>query len=207
MNLRLFHAIDKVEKIEQSPITTIRWPVDGDFEIIRGPKKDVRVIEYLQLFFASLDTHHNIPEVSRSILNSEFEVQQHLERMKFIDDEVTNPEQYDGPPPSVRFEKISQYPGLVGIGLAESAVVLVIYDVGMRAIRSDPYTGMAILYAYLYCGGMVNRSQPLVLHFPHVTKEDWATAAITGRRKDIRLFKEAADAIIFADGALLSDQL
>lgn len=33
MNLRLFHAIDATMRVEGSPITTVRWPTDQDFEI------------------------------------------------------------------------------------------------------------------------------------------------------------------------------
>ena len=79
----------------------------------------------------------------------------------------------------------------------------VLYKVGMRNIRSDPYAGMAMLYLYLYCGGMRNRTRNLVFHFPRINQEMWFKAASSSReRKDIRLFRLAADGILFSDGYL-----
>jgi hypothetical protein len=80
---------------------------------------------------------------------------------------------------------------------------VVIYRIGMRKIRSDPYTGAAMLYRYLYVLGVEARCA-LVLSFPHITVDMWKMAASSGRRKDIRLFRIAADGILFADGAYLS---
>ncbi len=64
-------------------------------------------------------------------------------------------------------------------------------------IRSDPYTGMAILYHYLYVAEHTSRA--LVLWFPNISRQSWRTAAANGNRKDIRLFRHAADAILFSD--------
>jgi hypothetical protein len=197
MNLRLFHAIDATMRVEGSPITTVRWPTDDDFEIIHGPEKDVRLQEYLELFFELLD-RGGVRGAREGLLNSDFERQQELERLAFIDREVRQPEQYDGPPPSVVIRRPNAIPALKGVRLPNLEVVL--YTVGMRYVRSDPYTGTAILYAYLYCGGMVNRSRTLTLWFPEITTALWEDAARSGRRKDVRLFREVADGILFADG-------
>ena len=204
MNLRLFHAIDATMRVEDSPITTIRWPTDADFEIIHGPEKDGRLTEYLELFFELLD-EGGVNWARDGLLNSNFERQQELERLAFIDREVRQPEQYDGPPPSVVIGHPTEFPSLRGIRLPNQDVVL--YDVGMRYIRSDPYTGMAILYAYLYCSGMEARSRTLILRFAEISMAMWDVAARSSRRKDIRLFREVADGIIFSDGFRLKGEL
>jgi hypothetical protein len=72
----------------------------------------------------------------------------------------------------------------------------------MSKIRSDPYTGTALLYSYLYCGGHPTQTRNLVLHFPNITIARWRAIGNAGGRKDERLFKAAADGILFADGYL-----
>jgi hypothetical protein len=198
MNLRLFKAIDAVMQIERSPITTIRWPVDDSYEIIFGPEKDERLKAYLDLHLDLL-VNGDLEQARVGILESTFEAAQELERVVFTDTEVLRPQRYDGPPPSVRIGPVSAHPELVGAGFPTDREI-VLYDIGMRNVRSDPYTGMAILYAYLYCGGMNNRTRALVLNFSHIDRQQWIVAAGSGRRKDIRLFREVADAIRFADG-------
>lgn len=196
MNLRLFHAIDATMQVEHSPITTVRWPTDTNFEIIHGPEKDERLREYMALFFDLLDQGGTRATVD-GLLGSQFEHEQELERLAFIQREVRRPEEYDVPPPSVRIAPAVAFPELDGCYMPYHEVVL--YQVGMRYIRSDPYTGTAILYAYLYCGGMDERHRALVLHFPEITGTAWDNAARSGRRKDVRLFREVADGILFAD--------
>lgn len=204
MNLRLFHAIDATMRVEGTPITTIRWPTDDSFEIIHGPQKDIRVIRYLELFFDLL-VSGDLDWASRAIVASEFEREQELERLAFIQSEVQSPDEYDFPPQSVRIVEAEDFPQFSGLHTPTAEVVL--YRVGMRYVRSDPYTGMAILYAYLYCGGMENRSRSLVLHFPDITIALWRQACASGRRKDVRLFREVADGILFADGYLEDSEL
>src|SRR5262249_29404601 len=160
-------------RIEGSPIATIRWPTDASFEIIHGAEKDVRLCEYLQEFFRLLD-RGGPDAVGPGFLGSDFEREQELERLAFIDREVRRPEDYDGPPPSVRIVPRGAVPELSAVTLSESNIV--VYEIGMRYVRSDPYTGMAILYAYLYCGGMEDRTRSLVLHFPHISKAMWTEA-------------------------------
>src|SRR5436190_6706527 len=52
MNLRLFYAIKKMAAIEDTASTTINWPVDRHYEIIKRPEKDARMRAYLDLYFA-----------------------------------------------------------------------------------------------------------------------------------------------------------
>jgi hypothetical protein len=64
---------------------------------------------------------------------------------------------------------------------------------------------MAMLYKYLYIVGQPSRS--LVLWFPNITADTWRAAASRGSRKDIKLFRITADAILFSDGLLPRSEL
>ena len=61
-----------------------------------------------------------------------------------------------------------------------------------------------MLYRYLYV--LENPSRALVLWFPNITEIMWRQAAASGNRKDVRLFRIAADAILFADQLLSAGQ-
>jgi hypothetical protein len=208
MNLRLFKALRKVELIERSPVTTIRWKTDGDYELIKTPDKDDRMREYLELFFTELACAHSVADLARTILQSDFEKAQEEERDKFVRNEVKKASRYDTPPGSLQLGIAEELcADLNGTPIARVPIAL--YDVGMKSIRSDPYTGTALLYSYLYCGGINSRSMPLVLRFANIARTKW-TAASAGRgggTKTIRLFRLAADAIIFSDAVVFADDL
>ena len=207
MNLRLFYALDKMAEIEDAAITLINWPVDNDYEIINTAEKDVRMIEYLQLFFNAY-TEDGLANITNAIMTSTFERNQEDERTQFIREQVQNPEQYDDPPSSVIIAHVNDIQILQRyhpLNLTNSHMV--IYKVGMRYIRSDPYCGMAMLYSYLYCDGLTERTRDLILHFPQITREMWYTAARRASRKDIRIFRLTADGILFSDGYIPKDNL
>ncbi|MFC1890865.1 hypothetical protein ACFLZT_00560 [Thermodesulfobacteriota bacterium] len=209
MNLRLFYALKNMAQIENSVITLINWPVDENYEIIQIPSiRDTHIKEYLKLFFNHYTTF-GLNYIHSVISNSNFEARRGIERETFIESEVRNPEQYNDPPNSVDimtktfFNSIYDNPKN-NLNCDE----IVLYKIGMTYIRSDPYTGMAMLYSYLYCGGMDNRIKNLVLHFPNITKKMWQEKASNARiPKDIKLYRLAADGIIFKDGYSNADTL
>ena len=206
-NLRLFYALQKMANIENTAITTINWPVNENYEVIKTSAKDNRIKEYLNLFFP-LYRSYGFDDLPSHIMSSQFEKNQESERREFIRQEVSRPEQYDGPPTSVKIAELTSIPKLTGarrINLTTKEVV--IYTIGMTYVRSDPYTGMALLYAYLYCNGMANRNRQLVLDIPNISQETWNKAASNPRRKDIRVYKMAADGILFADAYCERKQL
>jgi hypothetical protein len=205
MNLRLFYAIEQMIQIEQTAITTIRWPVDSDYEIIQTPDKDVQVRAYMTLFFDLYD-ELGVPGLIPQLMSSQFELALEQERQDFIDREVVNSAQYDGPPDSVVIGGTSS---LVPVGTGSLPLTeTVLYQVGMNYIRSDPYTGMAMLYSYLYCGGIDQRTRNLVLSFPGISVDTWQEAvARTPNAKHIRLYRYIADGILFSDGYLPRDAL
>lgn len=194
MNLRLFYSLAKVSDIYDTAITTINWPVDRQCEVLKLPEKDMRVKKYMELFF-SYYNQHGFGGLTQYIKDSKFQQEQINEQQQFAKMQVRSPEQYDVPPNSVeiisrqQFEKhyISLPSALIP---AESIVV---YNVGMNYIRSDPYVGMAALYHYLYCDEKVVQVQ----YFPNIESSEWY--ALRKSTKTYRMFKEFSDAILFKD--------
>ena len=207
MNARLFRAIDAMVRKTKTAITTINWPVDEHNEVRRDRQKDQDVREYMETFFRAYQAN-GLPGTSAALLASAVHKRMISERDAFVLKSIRRPEQYDGPPPSVELLSVEDFRKRFGIAaekLPPKAKEVVLYNVGMNYIRSDPYTGMAMLYKYLYVVEHPLRS--LILRFPNITSEMWRTAAGRGNRKDIRLFRIASDAIFFSDGLLLRSHL
>lgn len=209
MNLRLFYALDLMVEVEGAAVTTVNWPVDRNYEIIQTPEKDTRVIAYLNVFFQLYD-RLGLPDINPGIMASSFQEQQLVERRRFIRTKVRNPEQYDNPPSSVcvgASERLPVDDDAIPISeLQHNETVL--YKIGMTYIRSDPYTGMAMLYEYLYAGGPTARNRNFILNMPKISQSMWRSAATSPQeRKDIRLFKLCADGILFQDGYVSQDSL
>lgn len=199
MNLRLFHALDAMERATGAAVTTVNWPVDHQCEVRRDPHKDDDVRAYMATFFDSYYRAANLADLNRALIGSEFHEKMVSERQDFAQSQIRSPEQYDGPPPSV--EIFSRHALLPRFGYVDDINCLkgevVLYNIGMRNIRSDPYTGMSILYHYLYVAEYATRD--LVLWFPHISHDTWQTVTSGRERKDIRLFRVAADAILFSN--------
>lgn len=205
MNIRLFHAMEAMIRTTGTAITTINWPVDARFEVRRDPDKDADVREYLSAFFESY-ARHGMKGINAAILQSDIHLRMLVERDQFAKTRIRNPEQYNGPPDSVEMMPLQDFkrrfkPAAVDRNITE----VILYNVGMTYMRSDPYTGMAMLYHYLYIVEHSHRA--LFLWFPNITVGDWREAARKPKRKDVRLYKAAADGIAFRDGFLLKEQL
>lgn len=201
MNLRLFYALDTLASLTKTPVTTINWPVDSKYELLRSGEKDAGIKEYLNLFVDAY-SRVGLKGIDHEIFQSPFHTARTQEREDFIKKYVKKPEGYDTPPPSVEILKIEEYLKSGQIPATELAPFeeVVLYNVGMRYVRSDPYTGTGMLYHYLYVLGEKKIKRAMVLHFPFITKSMWDKACGSGRRKDVRLFKHIADFIVFKDG-------
>lgn len=203
MNLRLFHAIDNMIQVTGTAVTTINWPVDANCEIMKGVTKDAGMKEYISLF---LHLHYTSPaNINQLIINSPLQARLNSERTQFALTQVRNASQYLEPPNSISLissnQLAQQFPHLPANVLnAPNGIVL--YNVGMTQIRSDPFTGMALLYKYLY---IALHGRKLILWFPAIDYQSWS--AKPRSRKDIRLFTIASDAIIFKDRIALKHQL
>jgi hypothetical protein len=198
MNLRLFGALDAMTRVTGSAVTTINWPVDEDCEVRRDAEKDADVQEYMATLLA-LYKGQAAKDLNASLLASAVHARMLDERAKFVAT-IRRAEQYDLPPNSVQvlvrdtfIDAYGHDPRVHGIDASE----LVTYNIGMTKIRSDPYAGMAMLYHYLYIAEHPSRA--LVLWFPAITFDMWKAAAASPGRKDIRLFRHAAEGILFRD--------
>lgn len=207
MNLRLFHALNVMEHMTGTAVTTINWPVDEQYEVRRDPAKDEDVRAYVSTFLSLYTNQPDLDHLNMALLQSDIHRRMIAERNIFARTEIRNPEQYDGPPDSVKFLtplEFRQRHGQINSALQEFSDVAV-YRIGATSLRADPYTGTSILYKYLYVSGAPSRA--LVLWFPEITEAMWRKAAANEKRKDIRLFRIAADAILFADGLLPREHL
>ncbi|MUH03679.1 hypothetical protein GM609_09290 [Bombella sp. ESL0387] len=206
MNLRLFHALDAMIRITGTAVTTINWGVDQNCEVSRGYDKDNDMREYIRMF---LDNYYksNFSSLNQLILRSSVHQRLLCERNDFIETKIRKPDQYNSPPPSVEFMNISDFHSRFNqeilvdntlFPISEIVREIVLYSIGMNRIRSDPYTGMSILYKYLYVEGHSHRA--LVLFFKNIKKSEWID--VNRNRKDIKIYTIAADAIVFSDGII-----
>lgn len=201
MNLRLFYTLDILAQLNKTAVTTINWPVDDYCELLRTPEKDARMKEYIKLFLAEYKKR-GLKGINEALLGSSFQTEQAEEREKFINEYVRSPGGYDTPPPSVSIVDVKDFikQREVDPSILHGIEEVVFYNVGMRYVRSDPYTGTGMLYRYLYVLGEKMKKRALVLHFPHITQTLWEEASKSGKRKDVRLFKHIADFIVLKDG-------
>lgn len=201
MNLRLFQALQTMADVEDCAVTTINWPVDEDHELIQHPSKDDQLRRYLQHFFAWYEPGQ-IQNLAVRIRDSEFEAAQEAERLQFVRERVRRPEQYDSPPNTVEFVNRATNPELAPMydSGAFRHPQTVAYSIGMRRIRSDPYTGMAMLYEYLYANGPNHRTKNMLLRMPHILWDEWREKVRRSpASKEVRLYAKVADAIQFSD--------
>lgn len=202
MNLRLFYSLQNVSDYYNTAITTVNWPVDARCEVLKTSEKDHRLKEYMDLFLDYYNVYA-LNGLTEYIKNSSFQHEQYMEQENFAEREIRNPEQYNLPPDSVEIITVSQFErSYCRIpNLSKNIREVDLYHVGMQNIRSDPYTGMAALYHYLY--GRDDLIQ--ILHFPNIEYAEWV--ALGRRTKTYRMFKEFSAAILFADDLVLHEDL
>jgi len=204
INLRLKYAFEKMSKQHNDiSITMLNWPVDNDYEIIRDHRKDVDIKEYLNEFF-KVYNNYNLIAVSNHINKSALTVRINLELDQFIDSKVKRPSQYDAPPPSVRIISATEF--CLETNITNQVRPVVVYKIGMKKIRSDPYTGCAYLYAVLYCNGISRPDKDMCLHMEHISFKSWKELSGNNNRKDIRLYKAIADFLYLKDAILNKSQ-
>lgn len=206
MNLRLFGALDAMTRVTGTAMTTINWPVDRHCEVRRDPDKDADVREYVNTLL-SLPCDLPNAALNGAMLSSEIHQRMLKERDNFAR-ALPRGEQYNLPPNSVEFltrDTFLQTHNVEHAGGPIKTPAIVLYNVGMTNIRSDPYAGMAMLYHYLYIAERPDRS--LVLWFPNISLAMWRAAARNPRRKDVRLYRHSAEAILFQDAMVAKADL
>lgn len=203
MNLRLFYSLQNVSDIFNTAITTINWPVDRNYEVLKTPQKDIRIRQYMELFLEYY-TKYGMDGLTEYIKNSQFQADQIVEQQIFAEQEIRNPEQYQVPPESVEILTVRQFERIycpLPFHFKNTFQHIVAYNIGMNAIRSDPYAGMSALYYYLYCNDGIAQ----LLLFPHIFVAEWDE--LRKDTKTYRMFKEFGDAILFRDGLRLKEEL
>ncbi len=202
MNLRLFYSLHNVSKFYSTAITTINWPVDAHYEVLKTPKKDCRLREYMQLFLNYYNTYA-MNGLTEYIKDSSFQRQQYKEQIDFANNEIRNPEQYNSPPDSVKIMSVSKFErDYCKLPILQKNISKIeLYHVGMQNIRSDPYTGMAALYHYLYFSNNLIQ----ILHFPNIEFSEWLS--LKPKTKTYRMYKEFCAAILFSDSLVFQEDL
>lgn len=198
MNLRLFDAIDAMSRATRGAVTTINWPVDSRYEVRRDKAKDADMRDFMSTFLALLPTTAD-HDLSQAVLFSDVHKRMVQARDAFAS-KIRQRTNYDAPPSSVEIIPSKTFEQRCGNVLSQSGITaseVVVYHVGMRSMRSDPYTGMAMLYHYLYIAEHPDRA--LILSFPHLTFQNWQSASARPNRKDVRLYKHACEGILFSD--------
>ena len=202
MNLRLFYALRRVSEMYNTAVTTINWPVDYHYEVLRTPEKDDRIKQYLQLFFNYYDKHGS-SGLTEYISHSTFQEEQYDEQEKFANTEIRNPEQYNSPPDSLEIIPTSEFNRRYGLSVRFPRRIdhIILYHVGMTNIRSDPYTGMAALYTNLYS----NNNSSVILEFANIESDQWYQQ--NRLSKTYRMFKAFSDGIVFRDDFIPREDL
>ena len=207
MNVRVFRAVDALTQMTGSVVTTVNWPVDKNYEVLLGPGKDRDTREYMETFLALHAEVQDVGALTQKVLESEIHRRMIVERDDFVRDEIRSARRYDTPPGSVRILNPSDFALRHELTGGEFGDVdrVVVYRAGMQRMRSDPYTGMALAYRYLYV--LSEDSRVLVLWFPKIKKEVWERAKRGRGGKSVRVYTAAADAILFADGLVFRKDL
>ena len=156
----------------------------------------------MELFFSYYDSY-GFSGLTEYIKNSPFQHSQIQEQKKFALTEIRSPEQYDVPPESVELLTVSAFKRRYNISynFPSNIQKIVLYHVGMTYIRSDPYTGMATLYKYLY----TDNNAYQILKFSNIPSKLWYQQRQTS--KSYRMYKEFSDAILFSDAFILQQNL
>jgi hypothetical protein len=205
VNARLFDAIQQMERIHNSLVVPVCWPVDDHYELLRSTKKDAEVKEVVSavventLKKGTIDDLRKVPSVVKA---QESALREREARLK-------SQSRYASPPPSVEIVETRSLIDLHDdfgssirrlLSLRHESVV---YTIGMNYIRADPYAGTLIVYDYAYARNGTsprNRSRNLIANIPNIRTSEWERQST--KRKDISLFSKFADAILLRDGVV-----
>ncbi|PIV10009.1 hypothetical protein COS51_00115 [Candidatus Roizmanbacteria bacterium CG03_land_8_20_14_0_80_36_21] len=203
INARLLEAMKKLREIHSTPIVAINWECDNKYELIRDGSQDLFLREVIN-DFVKHDFKSEPP-----ILKKAYEIM----RIKY-QEALTRHPQYSDLPPTAR-EMITKYyintlkakyGDLKFNGLIRSRTKSLIYDIGMKYVRSDPYTGTQLIYDYLLARkGTTSkeRTMNIVLRMPNISSTLWKKAVAKKNRKDIKLYTKFADLIELSDGIII----
>lgn len=199
VNARLFDAVKNLSKFHSIPILLVDWPVDKDYELIRDGSQDQFISDVLTELF------NNKFSFSTPIIKKIYNIVKKKQREAI----VRHPDYAELPGTATIVETKNYLRKLnkrVSVNLPSyfaSRKESLIYTIGMRYVRSDPYTGTQLIYDYAKCRtgpSKRDRNINLVLYMPYITFQMWNKVARKTSRKDIKLYSVFADAIQFKNG-------
>ncbi|MDD4178550.1 MAG: hypothetical protein PHH14_00660 [Candidatus Margulisbacteria bacterium] len=200
LNVRQLRAMLKLKEFHHIPSLAVNWKCDSKYELIRNGTET----DGLSSLVNRLIEHNFSPNITGVSL-----VEQEMGEV--IDESETRRSAYKEPPPSARIistDKYKQDKRLNGVQLPKyffSRAKSLHYVVGMKAgLRSDPFTGMQLVYDYAYCRTGPNkedRSINLVMEIPDLSVKDWDSVTNT-ERKDKRMLKLFPDLLLLKDGVV-----
>ncbi len=202
VNARLLEAMKKLSEIHKTPIIAINWECDVNYELIRDGSQDL----FLKQVIANFIKYGFTGKVP--ILDKAYEAM----KAKFQEALNRHP-QYSALPPTAK-ETITKeylanlkakYRNFNANELINSREKSLIYDIGMKYVRADPYTGTQLIYDYLLARKgptPKERTMNMILRMPNISKTLWGKAAKDKNRKDIKLYTKFADLIELSDGVV-----
>lgn len=198
INIRQIEAMLKLKEFHSIPSLAINWKCNDDGELIRDGSETKELSVLITKFIESRFSV-TIPEIQKveSLMRSE------------IKDGIKRHKSYAYPPNSAKIVPTKNFLAdkrLKGYTFPEyffKRPESLHYKVGMKAgLRSDPFTGMQLVYDYIYCrtgGQLSNRNRNLVLEIPDLTTVAW-NAVTNTQRKDKKMLKMFPDLLILKDG-------
>jgi len=203
VNARLLEAMKRLSEIHSTPIVAINWECDENYELIRDGSQDLFLKEVIS------DLVKNNFDSQSPVLKRAYKIM----RVKFQEALERHP-QYSSLPPTVKEVLTREFLGeikekLRNVHLGELITYReksIVYDIGMKYVRSDPYTGTQLIYDYLLARKgptPKERIMNIILRMPNISKELWEKAAISKERKDIRLYTRFADLIELSDAVII----
>lgn len=198
INVRQLQAMLLLHKFHGVPSLAINWKADTNGELIRTGSESKELKALVRDLVAN-NWKLNSPLVKEAEDTMRKEIATGLKRHT----------KYHVPPPSVTIIETSSYltdPRFKKYPFSKTFLrrkESLHYKVGMKAgLRSDPFTGMQMLYDYLCCRNGPKksmRSRNLVLEIPDLTLADW-NAVTNKARKDKRLLQMFPDLLLLKDG-------
>jgi hypothetical protein len=205
LNARLLAAFENMWRIHGTPVLAVNWLSDLDGELLEDDSAETHLKALLDGYIGSGYDAHCV-EFPKARTNQWSE---YLRR-------CVDYENYGDPPRSVTIGKtIDLFPRIGASATSANARKLlakeesVVYEVRMTELkcrREDPYTGTQFIYDYLYCRNgphPKNKFRNLILHFPNIRQEVWASKNPNDARRKSSNWYLTASAHVYADKWIL----
>jgi hypothetical protein len=199
VNARLLEALNNLRDIHSTPIIAVDWKCDDHYELVRDGSQDI----FLKEIINDLISDNNIA-IKRAYEIMGTKYREALKRHP----------QYSSLPPTAEEISTEEYLNKIEKKLGKNKISKtfskrkksLVYNIGMKYVRSDPYTGTQLIYDYLLARTGITpkeRTLNLVLYMPNISREIWDMAAKKKDRKDIKLYTKFADMIELADDIIM----